>query len=64
MRKIAYDEMEVMSMAAVVVCAESGSLDRAGRFAARVLGGAELRSFEELRRDNSVHSHLSDPPEL
>ena len=39
-------------MASVVVCAERGNMQQAGRFAAKVLGGAELRSFEEARRQN------------
>jgi DNA-binding transcriptional regulator YiaG len=38
-------------MSSVVVCAEPRSLQQAGRFAAKLLGGAELRSFEELRRE-------------
>jgi DNA-binding transcriptional regulator YiaG len=37
-------------MASVVVCAEPASRQQAGRFAARALGGAEIRSFEDLRR--------------
>lgn len=42
-------------MASVVVCAEPGSLQQAGRFADRVLGGAEMRTFEDLRRKTPVH---------
>ena len=38
-------------MASVVVCAEPSSLQQAGRFAAKLLGDADLRSFEELRRE-------------
>jgi DNA-binding transcriptional regulator YiaG len=38
-------------MSSVVVCAEPRSLQQAGRFAAKLLGGAELKSFEELRRE-------------
>jgi DNA-binding transcriptional regulator YiaG len=41
-------------MASVVVCAEPSSWPQAGRFAARVLGGAELRTFEDLRRQVPV----------
>jgi DNA-binding transcriptional regulator YiaG len=37
-------------MASVVVCAAPRSLKQAGLFAAKVLGGAELRSFEDIRR--------------
>src|SRR5512140_1917532 len=37
-------------MASIVVCAEPSSWQRAGRFAARALGDAELRSFEDVRR--------------
>jgi len=37
-------------MASIVVCAEPGSWQQAGRFAAKALGGADLRSFEDLRR--------------
>jgi hypothetical protein len=37
-------------MASIVVCTEPGSWQRAGRFAARVLGDAELRSLDDLRR--------------
>jgi hypothetical protein len=37
-------------MASVVVCAEANSLQQAGRFAARIPGGAELRSIEDRRR--------------
>jgi len=45
-------------MAGIVVCAEPGSWQQAGRFAAKVLGGAELRSFEDLRRRASVQPIL------
>jgi hypothetical protein len=37
-------------MAKLVGCAEPESWQQAGRFATKVLGGAELRSFEELLR--------------
>jgi DNA-binding transcriptional regulator YiaG len=37
-------------MASIVVCAEPGNWQQAGRFAAKVLGDAELKSFEDLRR--------------
>jgi DNA-binding transcriptional regulator YiaG len=40
-----------VTMANVVVCAEPGSLQTAGRFAAKLLGGADLRSFEDLQRE-------------
>src|ERR1700683_5233389 len=36
-------------MAGVVVCAEPRSWQQAGRFAAKTLGDAELKSFEDLR---------------
>jgi DNA-binding transcriptional regulator YiaG len=45
-------------MASVVVCAEPGSWQRAGRFAAQVLRDAELRSFEDLRRRAPVQPIL------
>ena len=45
-------------MASIVVCAEPGSLQRAGRFAARVLGDAETRSFEDLRHRAAVQPIL------
>jgi DNA-binding transcriptional regulator YiaG len=45
-------------MAGVVVCAELGSLQQAGRFAARLLGDAALRSFEDLRREVPVQPVL------
>jgi DNA-binding transcriptional regulator YiaG len=45
-------------MASVVVCAEPGSWQRAGRFAAKALGGADLRSFEDLRRRAPVQPIL------
>ena len=37
-------------MASVVVCADPGSWQQAGRFAAKALRDAELKSFEDLRR--------------
>lgn len=45
-------------MANVVVCAEPGSWQQAGRFAAKVLGDAELRSFEDVGRRASVQPIL------
>jgi DNA-binding transcriptional regulator YiaG len=46
--KIAYNGLEDI-MASIVVCAEPGSWQQAGRFA-EVLGDAELKSFDALRR--------------
>jgi DNA-binding transcriptional regulator YiaG len=51
-------------MASIVVCAEPGSWQRAGRFAAKALGGAELRSFEDLQRRAPLRPilvYLTDP---
>jgi DNA-binding transcriptional regulator YiaG len=45
-------------MASVVVCAELGSWQQASRFAARVLGGAEITSFEDVRRRTPVQPIL------
>jgi len=45
-------------MASVVVCAEPGSWQQAGRFATRLLGGAEMRTFEDLRRQAPVQPIL------
>lgn len=45
-------------MASVVVCADAGSWQQAGRFASRILGDAELRSFEDLRRRAPVRPIL------
>jgi len=45
-------------MGSVVVCAEAGSWQQAGRFAARTLGNAELKTFEELRRRMPVQPVL------
>jgi len=45
-------------MAGVVVCAEPNSWRQAGRFAARALGDAELRSFEDLHRRAPVRPIL------
>ena len=45
-------------MASVVVCAEPSSWQQAGRFADRVLGGAEIRTFEDLRRQTPVEPIL------
>jgi DNA-binding transcriptional regulator YiaG len=42
------------SMASVVVCAEPGNWPQASRFAAKVLGDAQLKSFEELRRQKPI----------
>ena len=45
-------------MGSVVVCADPGSWQQAGRFAARSLGNAELKTFEELRRQTPVQPIL------
>jgi DNA-binding transcriptional regulator YiaG len=45
-------------MASVVVCAEPSSLQQAARFAAKLLGDADLRSFEELRREIPIQPVL------
>ena len=45
-------------MGSVVVCAEASSWQQAGRFAARALGNAELKTFEELRRQTPVQPIL------
>jgi DNA-binding XRE family transcriptional regulator len=45
-------------MVNIVVCAEPGSWRQAGRFAEKVLGDAELRSFEDLRRRAPVQPIL------
>jgi len=45
-------------MASVVVCAEPSSWQRAGRFADRVLGGAEMRTFEDLHRQTPLEPIL------
>src|SRR6202040_359026 len=45
-------------MASIVVCAEPGSWQQASRFAAKVLGNAELKSFEDLRRRAPVQPLL------
>jgi DNA-binding transcriptional regulator YiaG len=45
-------------MSSIVVCAEPGSWQKASRFAAKALGGAELRSFEDLRRRAPVQPIL------
>jgi DNA-binding transcriptional regulator YiaG len=45
-------------MASIVVCAEPSSWQQAARFAAKVLGDAELRSFEDLRRRAPVQPIL------
>src|SRR5271169_768942 len=46
------------TMASVVVCAEPRSWLQAGRFAAKTLGDAELKSFEDLRRRTPVRPIL------
>jgi hypothetical protein len=38
--------------------AEPGNMQQAGRFAAQVLGGAELRSFEDLQRETPLQPVL------
>src|SRR6202047_3402760 len=45
-------------MASIVVCAEPGSWQQASRFAQKVLGDAELKSFEDLRRRAPVQPLL------
>src|SRR6202035_1179303 len=45
-------------MASMVVCAEPGSWQQASRFAKKVLGDAELKSFEDLRRRAPVEPLL------
>src|SRR5260370_41614935 len=50
---IAYNELEG-TMASIVVCAEPGSWKQARRFAENLLGDAELKSFEDLRRRGPV----------
>jgi DNA-binding transcriptional regulator YiaG len=45
-------------MASVVVCAEPSSWQQAGRFATKALGGAELRSFEDVGRRAPVQPVL------
>src|SRR5580704_15784656 len=45
-------------MGSVLVCAEANSWQQAGRFAARSLGNAELKTFEELRRQMPVQPIL------
>lgn len=45
-------------MARIVVCAEPGNWRQAGRFAEKVLGDAELRTFEDLRRRAPVQPIL------
>ncbi len=45
-------------MASVVVCADPGSWQQAGRFAAKALRDAELKSFEDLRRQLPVRPIL------
>ena len=45
-------------MASIVVCAEPGSWQQASRFAKKVLGEAELKSFEDLRRRAPVQPLL------
>src|ERR1700736_3913191 len=45
-------------MASIVVCVEPGSWQQASRFAQKVLGNAELKSFEDLRRRAPVQPLL------
>lgn len=45
-------------MASIVVCADHGSWQRAGRFAEKVFGDAELRTFDDLRRRATVQPIL------
>src|SRR5713101_8087436 len=45
-------------MASIVVCAEPGSWQQASRFAQKVLGDAELKSFDDLRRRAPVQPLL------
>src|SRR3984893_16475951 len=45
-------------MASIVVCAEPGSWQQASRFAKKVLGEVELKSFEDLRRRAPVQPLL------
>lgn len=45
-------------MASIVVCAEPSSWQQASRFAQKVLGNAELKSFDDLRRRAPVQSLL------
>jgi hypothetical protein len=45
-------------MASVVVCAEPGSWQQASRFAEKMLGNAELKSFEDLQRRAPVQTLL------
>jgi len=41
-------------MGSIVVCADPGSWQQAGRFVAKTLGGAELKSIADLRRRSPV----------
>jgi DNA-binding transcriptional regulator YiaG len=50
------EEEEIV--ASIVVCAEPGSWQQASRFADKVLGDAELKSFEDLRRRAPVQPLL------
>jgi DNA-binding transcriptional regulator YiaG len=45
-------------MASIVVCAERSSWQQAGRFAAKALGNAKLKTFEDLRRRTPVQPIL------
>jgi hypothetical protein len=45
-------------VASIVVCSEPGSWQQASRFAEKVLGDAELKSFEDLRRRAPVQPLL------
>src|ERR1700693_2614568 len=54
---LAYNGSEEI-MASIVVCAEPGSWQQASRLAQKVLGNAELKSFEDLRRRAPVQPLL------
>src|SRR5580704_19015259 len=54
---LAYNGSEKI-MATIVVCAEPSSWQQASRFAEKVLGDAELKSFEALRRRAPVQPLL------
>ena len=52
--RFTYARLRIMKseeiMASIVVCAEPGGWQQASRFAQKMLGDAELKSFEDLRR--------------
>jgi DNA-binding transcriptional regulator YiaG len=56
-RNIAYNGYEEM-MTSIVVCAEPSSWQQSSRFAQKVLGNAELKSFDDLRRRAPVQPLL------